>query len=184
VCCGSSRWRRRRGGFCGARREAGLALRHVSEAQERYEIEFHLLGRKDATLADLLAIATIMNPLWKIRGLAVALIALYGLGALWAVVELFSTGISLPLFKAVATSLCFVAGGIGLLKLKRWGWWLTIGLCSIIIIQSSCNIFKLTPASATKQHGIEPYVVAGFYLAIAFLLTRDSVRKVFRETHG
>ena len=90
---------------------------------------------------------------------------------------------SLPLFKAVTTSLSFVTGGIGLLKLKRWGWWLTIGLCAIIIIQSLCHIFKLTPDSATKQHG-EAYVVAGFYLAIAFLLTRDSVRKVFRETHG
>jgi peptidoglycan/LPS O-acetylase OafA/YrhL len=183
VCCGSSHWRWLPEAFCGGRPKAGLFLHHASKAQERYEIEFHLLGRKDATLADLLAIVTIMNPLWKIRGLAVALIALYGLGALWAVVELFSTEISLPLFKAVASNLCFVAGGIGLLKLKRWGWWLTIGLCAIIIIQSLCNIFKLTPESATKQHG-EPYVVAGFYLAVAFLLARDSVRKVFRETHG
>jgi uncharacterized membrane protein YfhO len=125
-----------------------------------------------------------MNPLWKIRGLAVALIALFGLGALWEVVDHFSTGMSPPLSKAVAFDLSFVAGGIGLLKLKRWGWWLTIGLCAIIIIQSLCHIFKLTPESATKQHGTVPYIVAGFYLAIAFLLASDSVRKVFRETHG
>ena len=120
----------------------------------------------------------------RIRVLAIALIAFYGLGALWAVVALFSTGMSLPLFKAAATSLVFVAGGIGLLKLKRWGWWLTIGLCTIIIIQSLGSIFKLTPESVTKQHVITPYVVAGFYLAITFLLTSDSFRKVLRETHG
>jgi len=124
------------------------------------------------------------DQLLRIRVLALAVIALYGLGALEAVVGLFSTGMSLPSFKAAATSLVFVAGGIGLLKLKRWGWWLTIGLCGIIIIQSLCHIFKLTPESWTKQHGITPYVVAVFYLAVTFLLASDSVRKVLRETHG
>jgi len=124
------------------------------------------------------------NHLLRIRVLAIALIAFYGLGALWAVVAFFSTGMSPPLFKALASSLVFVAGGIGLLKLKRWGWWLTIGLCAIIIIQSLWSILGLTSETATKQHGITPYVVAGFYLAVTFLLASDSVRKVLRETHG
>src|SRR5436190_1585755 len=118
-----------------------------------------------------------MNPLWKIRALAIALIVFFGLGALLAVRAIFTVGMSPHLLFAVVTNLGFVAGGIGLLTLKRWSWWLTIGLSAIGIIQLLWQIFAtLTPDTATKQSEIASYVVAGFYLAIAFLLTSDSVR--------
>ncbi|PYJ83792.1 MAG: hypothetical protein DME22_14875 [Verrucomicrobia bacterium] len=126
-----------------------------------------------------------MNPLWKIRGLAIALIVFFGLGTILAVPSLFTAGSSPLLFFAVATNLGFVAGGIGLIKLKRWSWWLTIGLCAVSIIQLLWQIVTtLTPETATKQNEIVSYVVAGFYLAIAFLLTSNSVRKTFRKRHG
>jgi hypothetical protein len=126
-----------------------------------------------------------MNPLWKIRALAIALIVLFGLGALLAVRAIFTAGMSPLLLFSVATNLGFVAGGIGLLTFKPWSWWLTIGLCVIGIVQLLWQIFTtLTPETATKQSEIASYVIAGFYLAITFLLTSDSIRKVFRERHA
>lgn len=108
-----------------------------------------------------------MKALWKIRALAIGLIVIFGLGTIFAVRALFTIG------------------GVGLIKLKRWSWWLTIGLCAVSIIQLLWQLFTtLTPESATKQNEAVSYVVAGFYLAIAFLLTSDSVRKTFRERHG
>jgi hypothetical protein len=40
---------------------------------------------------------------------------------------------------------------------------------------------RLTPETATKPNEIITYAVAGFYLAIAFLLTTDSSRKAFKQ---
>ena len=170
------------------REEVDQQVRSGSSEQQAFDTAVQQLGEGEALKQEYRKVKrqrTSMNPLWKIRALALALIALYGLGALWAVVALLSTGMSLPLFKAMASSLSFVAGGIGLLKRKRWGWWLTMGLCAMIIITSLRRIFTtLTLESAMKHHDTVPYVVAGFYLAIAFLLTRDSVRKALREAHG
>src|ERR1043166_117420 len=72
-----------------------------------------------------------MNPPWKIRALAIALIAFFGFGALVAARAVFTAGMSPLLLFSVATNLGFVAGGIGPLTLKPWSWWLTIGLCAI-----------------------------------------------------
>jgi hypothetical protein len=124
-----------------------------------------------------------MKPIWKIRALGIALIALFGLGTL-AVASAIFTGRREPnLIFAAVTNLGFVLGGVGLLKLKRWSWWLTIVLCAVSIIHVLWQVFtSLTPETATKQNEMVSYLVAGFYLAIAFLLTSDSVRKIFRET--
>jgi hypothetical protein len=125
-----------------------------------------------------------MKPLWKIRALAIALIVVFGLGALVTAYVIFSGRRESHMILAAVTNLGFVVGGVGLLKLKRWSWWLTIGLCAVSIIHLLWQIFKsLAPEAATKQHEMVSYVVAGFYLAIAFLLTSDSVRKTFRETN-
>jgi Na+/proline symporter len=125
-----------------------------------------------------------MKPIWKIRALAIALIVLFGLGTLVAAYAIF-TGRGEPhMIFAAITNLGFIVGGVGLLRLKRWSWWLTIVLCAVSIIHLLWQIFtSLTPDTATKQNETVAYVVAGFYLAIAFLLTSDSVRKTFRETH-
>ena len=133
----------------------------------------------------MLAVIALMNPLWKVRGLAIALIVFFCLGTGLAIRALFTAGISPLMLLAVVTNLGFVAAGIGLLRLRPWSWWLTIALCAVSIIQLLWQMFTtLTPETATKQNEIASYVVAGFYLAIAFLLTSDSVRKVFRERHG
>src|SRR5262245_6249500 len=104
-----------------------------------------------------------MKPLWKIRALSIGLILIFGLGTLFAVRGLFTGGISpLSLF-AVVINLGFVAGGVGLLKVRRWSWWLTILLCAVSIIQFVWQLFTtLTPETATKQSEIASYVVAGF----------------------
>jgi hypothetical protein len=126
-----------------------------------------------------------MKPIWKIRALAIALIVLFGIAALAAAYALFTGRREPHMIFAVVTNLGFVIGGVGLLKLKRWSWWLTIVLCCISIIQFLWQLFTtLTAETATKQAEIAFYVVAGFYLGIAFLLTSDSVRKAFREAHG
>lgn len=125
-----------------------------------------------------------MKPIWKIRALAVALIVLFGIGTVVASCAIF-TGRGEPhLIFAAVTNLGFILGGVGLLMLKRWSWWLVIVLCAVSIIHLIWQIFaSLTPETATKHNEMVSYVVAGFYLAIAFLLTSDSVRKTFRETH-
>lgn len=123
-----------------------------------------------------------MKPIWKIRALAVALIVLFGLGTLVAAYLIFTGRADWNIILAAVTNLGFIIGGAGLLKLKRWSWWLTIVLCSVSIIHLFWQIFtSLTPETATKQNEMISYVVAGFYLAIAFLLTSDSVRKTFRD---
>ena len=125
-----------------------------------------------------------MKPIWKIRALAIALIVLFGFDTLVAAYAIFtSRGEPYMIFAAV-TNLGFIVGGVGLLKLRRWSWWLTIVLCGVSIIQFLWQLFTtLTAETATKQAEIASYVVAGFYLGIAFLLTSDSVRKTFREAH-
>jgi len=125
-----------------------------------------------------------MKPLLIIRALAIGLIALFTLGTLGAGYAIFMSGFSLLFLFAILTNVGFVISGIGLFKLRRWSWWLTLGLCAISIFQLLWQIFtKLTPGTATNQNQMVSYIVAGFYLAIAFLLTSDSVRKAFRE-HG
>lgn len=123
-----------------------------------------------------------MNTPSKIKALAIAIIFLFGFGVISSFVGLLNVGISspvsAPLFKGVATNLLFVIGGIGLVYLKRWGWWLTIGLSGIIIIQSTWHLL----AAGVTNHFIKWGVVVGFYLVVTFLLTRNSVRKVFRNT--
>ena len=125
-----------------------------------------------------------MKPLLIIRALAIGLIALFTLGTFGAGYAVFASGFSLLLLFAILTNVGFVISGLGLFRLRRWSWWLTIVLCAVSIIQLLWQIFtSLTPETATKQNEMVSYIVAGFYLAIAFLLTSDSVRKTFRETH-
>jgi hypothetical protein len=123
----------------------------------------------------------VMAPLWKIRALAIVLILFFGLGTVLAIRALFTLEMSPLLPFAVATNLGFVVAGIGLLRLKRWSWWLALGLCALSIIQLLVQLFTtLTSETATKQNEIASYVVAGIYLGIAFFLTSDSVRKTFK----
>src|SRR5262245_11374832 len=124
-----------------------------------------------------------MKPLLKIRILAVGLIVFFGLGTLLVVRSLF-TGWSSPLAAfAIAANLGFVVSGVGLWRLARWGWWLTIVLCAVSIIQLLSRTFTtFTLESATKPAQVASYVVAGSYLGIAVLLTGESVRKTFRES--
>ena len=124
-----------------------------------------------------------MKPLTKIRILAIALIVLFGLGMLAVAAAVFTGRADIHIIFAGITNLGFVIGGIGLLKLRRWSWWLTVILCGVSIAHLLWQIFTtLTAETATKQAEIASYIVAGFYLGIAFLLTSDSVRKIFRET--
>src|SRR5689334_2129597 len=112
-----------------------------------------------------------MKPQTKIRVVAIALIVLFGLGTLIAAGAVFTGRADIPTIVAAITNLGFIIGGVGLLKLRRWGWWLTLVLCGISIVQLLWQIFtSLTPATATKENEIVSYVVAGVYLAIAFLL--------------
>lgn len=84
---------------------------------------------------------------------------------------------------AAIINLGFVLGGVGLLKLRRWGWWLTVVLCGISIAHLLWQLFtSLRPETATRQNEMVSYIVAGVYLAIAFFLTSDSVRTTFRGT--
>jgi hypothetical protein len=123
-----------------------------------------------------------MKPILIIKALAVALIAFFTLGTLGASYAIFTGGFSLLLLFAAATNIGFVIAGIGLFRVRRWSWWLTLGLCAVSIIQLLWQIFtKLTPETATNQNQMVSYIVAGFYLAIGFALTSDSVRKTFRE---
>jgi len=124
-----------------------------------------------------------MKPHTKIRILAIALIVFFGLGTVAAVAAVFTGRADIHIILAAITNLGFITGGVGLLKLRRWSWWLTIVLCGVSIVHLLWQIFTtLTAEAATKQAEIASYVVAGFYLGIAFLLTSDSVRKIFRET--
>jgi hypothetical protein len=126
-----------------------------------------------------------MKPIWKIRALAIALIVLFGLGALVAAYVIFTGRADQQMILAAATNLGFIIGGVGLLNLKRWSWWLTIVLCAVSIVHLLWQIFTmLTAETATKQNEMVSYIVAGFYLGIAFLLTSDSVRKTFREAQN
>src|SRR5436309_105948 len=124
---------------------------------------------------------------WKIKALAILLIVFFGLATVAGILALFVPldrfAISGPqaLF-ATISNLGFVVGGVGLLRLRRWSLWLTVGLCALSILTLLWQVFtKLTPEAATKPNEIATYVVAGFYLAIAFLLTSESSRKAFRQ---
>jgi hypothetical protein len=125
-----------------------------------------------------------MKPLWKIRTLAIALIVFFGFGTLVAAWFIATQGAEPHTIFAALTNLGFIAGGVGLWKLQRWSWWLILALCAVSIVHLLWQIFtSLTPETATKQNEIISYVVAGFYLAIALLLTSDSVRKYFKGTN-
>ena len=124
-----------------------------------------------------------MKPHTKIRVLAIALIAFFGLGTLGATAAVFTGRADSHIILAAIFNLGFAAGGVGLLKLQRWGWWLTVVLCGVSIGYLLWQIFtSLTPETATKRNELVSYIVTAFYLAIAFFLTSDSVRKTFRET--
>jgi bacteriorhodopsin len=126
-----------------------------------------------------------MKPLWKIRALAILLIVLFGLGTAGSVFLAFKQGTSALLLFSTAINIGFVIAAIGLLKIRRWAWWLTMALCAISLIQFLWQLFTtLTPETATKPNEMAAYVVAGFYIAIAFVLTSDSVRKTFREAQA
>ena len=123
-----------------------------------------------------------MKPSLIIKALAVALIAFFTLATLGAGYAIFRSGVSLLLLFAVATNIGFVIAGIGLFRLRRWSWWLTIALCAVSIVQLLWQIFtKLTPETATDLNETVSFIVAGFYLAIAFVITSGPVRKIFRE---
>lgn len=125
-----------------------------------------------------------MNPLIIIRILAVGLIMLFGLGTL-GVLYFLTVGFSLALLFALVVNIGFVIGGIGLFMVKRWSWWLTLALCAIRIIQFLCVLFTtLTAQTATELNEIIAFIVAGFYLGIAFVLTSGPVRKTFRERNA
>ena len=122
-----------------------------------------------------------MNPLLIIRILAIGLITLFGLGTL-AVLYFFTVGFSLRLVFALVVNVGFVIGGIGLFMVKRWSWWLTLGLCAVSLIQFLWQLFAtLTAETATELNEIVAFIVAGFYLGVAFVLTSNPVRKTFRE---
>ena len=124
-----------------------------------------------------------MKPHTKIRILAIALIVFFGLGTLAAAAAVFTGRADIHIILATITNLGFIIGGVGLLKLRRWSWWLTIVLCGVSIAHLLWQIFtSLTPETATKPNEMVAYVVVGVYLAIGFFLTSDSVRKTFRET--
>src|SRR5687768_14803621 len=123
-----------------------------------------------------------MTPTRKIRLLSIVLIIVFALGVLIVGLAIFVTGPSLALFLALAINCAFVVAAAGLFKVKRWGWWLTIFLCAFSILQHIWQVFTaLTPETATKSAEIASYIVVGLYLGIAFFLTSDSVRRVFRE---
>jgi len=125
-----------------------------------------------------------MKPHTKIRILAIVLIVFFGLGSVIAAAAIFTDTPDIHIILAAITNLGFLAGGVGLLQLQRWSWWLTIILCGVSIAHLLWQSFTtLTPETATLQAEIASYVAAGFYLGIAFLLTNDSVRKIFREPH-
>ena len=126
-----------------------------------------------------------MKPLWKIRALAIVLLVFFVPGTALTIYALFAVGPLASLFLSVAVNLAFVVGGVGLLMLKRWAWWLTLVLCAISVIQLLITLFTtLTPETANKLNEIISYIIAGFYLCIALVLTSESVRKTFRESDG
>jgi hypothetical protein len=124
-----------------------------------------------------------MKPHTKIRIVAIALIVFCGLGILAAAAVAFTYGTDIHVILVAITNLGLIVGGVGLLKLRRWSWWLSVVLCSVSIAHLLWQIFtSLTHETATKQNEVVSYIVAGFYLAIALFLTSNSVRKTFRET--
>ena len=124
-----------------------------------------------------------MRPHTKIRILGIALIVFFGLGTLAAAVAISTGRADIHIILAAITNVGFIVGGVGLLKLRGWSWWLTVVLCGVSIAHLLWQIFtSLTPGTAMKQNEMASYVVAGVYLAIAFFLTSDSVRRTFRET--
>jgi hypothetical protein len=126
-----------------------------------------------------------MKPLLKIRILAVVLIVFFSLGTLGATLAFFLGFLKMPVLEvavAIATNVGFVVAGIGLLLVKRWAWWLTLILCGVSILHLIWSVFTtLTPETATKASEIGSYLAVGIYLGIGFLLTSESVRKVFKE---
>ena len=124
-----------------------------------------------------------MKPLWKIRALAIVLLVFFGPGTLLAIYALFAVAPLASLFLSVAINLAFVVGAVGLWTIKRWAWWLTLALCAISVIQLLVTLFTtLTPQTATKGNEIISYIVAGFYLCIALVLTSEPVRKTFKAS--
>jgi CBS domain containing-hemolysin-like protein len=125
---------------------------------------------------------------WRIKGLAIFLIVVFGFATIAGVIAFYLQHDGLPISApeavlATATNLAFVIGGAALLRLRPWGLWLTVGLCGLSIVTLLWHVFtELTPKTATKSNEIGTYVVAGFYLAIAFLLTSESSRKAFKPT--
>lgn len=123
-----------------------------------------------------------MKPSLIVKALAIGLIAFFAFGTLVAGYAIFRSGVSLLLLFAVVIDIGFVVAGIGLFRLRRWSWWLTIGLCAISIVQFLWQLFTtLTPETATDLNEMVSFIVAGFYLAIAFVLASGPVRKAFRE---
>lgn len=123
-----------------------------------------------------------MNPLIIIRILAVGLIALFGFGTLGVVFFLGSAAYSPMVLLAVLVNIGFVICSIGLFMVKRWSWWLTLALCAVSLVQFLWQLFSLLNAqTATQLNEIIAFIVAGFYLGIAFVLTSGPVRKMFRE---
>ena len=126
-----------------------------------------------------------MNPLLIIRILAVGLIALFGLGILAVVYVLIAVAHSPVVWFALVVNIGFVIGGIGLFMVKRWSWWLTLVLCAVSLIQFLWQLFAtLTAQTATELNEIVAFIVAGFYLGIAFVLTSGPVRKAFKERNA
>src|SRR5678816_402041 len=114
---------------------------------------------------------------WRIKALAIFLIVFFAFGTVGGVIAYFAVGerLGLSLLQTIFSTvinLGFVCGGIGMLRLRPWSLWLTVGLCGLSIVTLLWQLFtKLTPESATKPHEIASYVVAAFYLAIAFYVT-------------
>lgn len=130
------------------------------------------------------------KPFWKIKLLAICLIVFFGGGSVLTILALLVLlvegnnlpGLMLNAVFAMAINIGFLIGRIGLLKLKSWSLWLTVGLCGTSILHLLWQIITtFTSETATKQNEIVSYIIAGFYLAIAFFLTSDSSRKLFRH---
>jgi hypothetical protein len=142
-------------------------------------------GQILATVTTLIKNRPKMNPLLIIRILAVGLIALFGLGILAVVYVLIAVAHSPVVWFALVVNIGFVIGGIGLFMVKRWSWWLTLVLCAVSLIQFLWQLFAtLTAQTATELNEIVAFIVAGFYLGIAFVLTSGPVRKAFKERNA
>ena len=125
---------------------------------------------------------------WKIKALGLGLVVLFSLVTAGVVSTFFTNLVTLYGFASILLEavicLCFVVGGLGLLRLDKRSRRLTIGLCAIRIIQfaiwfSWAVYIKVTTGSTMDLGQLFNYFGALFYLAIALFLMSNSVKRIF-----